>query len=96
MGGVRFYLRCIKNGIVGFCGGSPPQKSGIIGMIHLLIYFLIVATIIMVYKSEMLSPDNTVRILLFSSVIYFATPLFVAVIYDLISHIRRRNKAMRR
>lgn len=90
--GVKFFLRCIKDGTVGFLGGSPPQKSGIIGMIVLFIYFLIAASIMVVYKSEKISTDNIACLFFASTVIYFAALLFVALLYDFISYILFRKK----
>ncbi len=94
MRGVRFFIRCLKDGVVGFLGGDPPQKSGIIGMIILFVYFLIGASIIVAYKSEKIYTDNAVFLLLASAVIYFTTLLSGFLLYDAIWFLlfRKRKK----
>ena len=51
MHSVKFLLRCIKDGVIGILGGSPPQKSCILGLVIWFVYYLLVALIVVVTRS---------------------------------------------
>ncbi len=87
MRSITFLLRCIKDGIVGLCGGSPPQKSGLIGLAILFIYFLIVGLIIVVTRSAQTSAELTLHFLLRGTAKYCLLLLGGALLVDFIRHI---------
>lgn len=81
---VKFLFRCIKDGVVGFLGGDPPAKSGITGMIILLVYGLILSFIIVQYKNERISTDKTTILILVSTAVYFLILLIGFILFDFI------------
>jgi len=86
MRGIRFLFRCIKDGTVGWLGGDPPQKSGLIGMAILFVYYLIVSLIIIMWRNENIATNETARLLFVSTVAYFSTLLIGAFLLDFIWH----------
>ena len=87
MRSVRFLFRCLKDGIIVSLGGDSPQRSGITGILIWFAYFLVVGFVIVGRRNNELCADQTGRLLLAATVIYFLILLAVALLIDLIRHV---------
>ena len=91
---VRLLFHCIKDGLMGFVGGDPHGRRGVVGGIILIIYFPFVAFIIVQGRNEQLLANKMVYILLAGTAIYFVILLLGAFLFDFFLYIllKKRKK----